>query len=137
MTYARSQLISDEEPGFYHCVSRCVRRAFLCGFDQATGKDFEHRREWIEERIFKLADSFAVSMYAYAVMSNHTHVVLRSDPQVPWRWSDQEVAERWLAVFPGSISNRDDPACVERATLALLGNSERLDVIRQRLSSIN
>ena len=47
------------------------------------------------------------------------------------------MAERWLAIFPGSISNREDPACVERATLALLGNAERLEVIRQRLGSIS
>ena len=137
MAYPRSQLVSDEEPGFYHCVSRCVRRAFLCGTDSSTGKDFEHRRQWIEDRIFKLANSFAVSVYAYAVMSNHTHLVLRSDPQTPWQWSDREIAERWLAIFPGSISNRDDPVCVEHATLALLGNAERLDVIRQRLGSIS
>ncbi|WP_376692367.1 transposase [Wenzhouxiangella sp. EGI_FJ10409] len=137
MAYPRSQLVSDEEPGFFHCISRCVRRAFLCGVDARSGKSFEHRRQWIEDRIFKLADSFAVSVYAYAVMSNHTHVVLRSDPQAPWRLSDWEVAERWLAVFPGSISNRDDPACVERATLALMGNTERLNVIRQRLGSIS
>ena len=67
MTYPRSQLVSNEEPGYYHCVSRCVRRAFLCGVDHATGKDFEHRRQWIEDRIFKLAESYAVSVYAYAV----------------------------------------------------------------------
>lgn len=137
MTYPRSHLVSDEEPGFYHCVSRCVRRAFLCGRDSLTGRSFEHRRQWIEERIFKLADAFAVSVYAYAVMSNHFHVVLRNDPQAAWQWSDREVAERWLAIFPGSISDRDDPACVERATLALLGNSERLAVIRQRLGSVS
>ena len=137
MAYPRSQLVSDEEPGFFHCVSRCVRRAFLRGVDQHSGKDFEHRRQWIEERIVQLAESFAVSVYAYAVMSNHCHIVLRSDPGVSWQWSDRKVAERWLAIFPGSISNRDDPACVERATLALLGNTERLHVIRQRLGSIS
>ncbi|QOC21579.1 transposase [Wenzhouxiangella sp. AB-CW3] len=70
-------------------------------------------------------------------MSNHVHAVLRSDPVTPWQWTDREVAERWLALFPGSISDRDDPAYVERATLALLGNAERLDVIRQRLGSIS
>lgn len=137
MAYPRSQLVSDEEPGFFHCVSRCIRPAFLCGFDSATGRDFEHRRQWIEERIFKLADSFAVSVYAYAVMPNHFHIVLRADPTASWGWTDREVADRCLAIFPGSISNRDDPACVERATLALLGNAERLDVIRQRLGSIS
>jgi len=137
MTYPRSQLVSDEEPGFYHCVSRCVRRAFLCGRDTFTGKSFEHRRQWIERRIHELAEHFAVSVFAYAVMSNHFHIVLRNDPHQARAWSDREVAERWLALFPGSISNRDDPACVEKATLALLGNAERLAVIRQRLGSIS
>ena len=51
MAYPRSQLVSDEEPGFFHCVSRCVRRAFLCSLDQHSGKNFEHRRQWIEDRI--------------------------------------------------------------------------------------
>jgi REP element-mobilizing transposase RayT len=137
MTYPRSHLVSDEEPGFYHCVSRCVRRAFLCGRDAFSGKNFEHRRKWIERRIFELAEHFAVSVFAYAVMSNHLHIVLRNDPKQAWAWSNREVAERWLALFPGSISDRDDPACVENATLALLGNAERLDVIRQRLGLIS
>ncbi|MDZ7792082.1 MAG: transposase [Xanthomonadales bacterium] len=137
MTYPRSHLVSDEEPGFYHCVSRCVRRAFLCGRDSCSGRSFEHRRQWIEDRILELAEHFAVSVFAYAVMSNHFHIVLRNDPQQARIWSDREIAERWLALFPGSISDRDDPACVEKATLALLGNAERLDVIRQRLGSIS
>jgi len=67
MTYPRSHLVSDEEPGFYHVVSRCVRRAFLCGNDRFTGRCFEHRRGWIEDRILDLAESFAVSVYSYAV----------------------------------------------------------------------
>jgi REP element-mobilizing transposase RayT len=94
MTYPRSQLINDEEPGFYHCVSRCVRRAFLCGRDPQSGRSFEHRRQWIENRIFALAENFAVSVFAYAVMCNHFHIVLRNDPQQAWGWSDCEVAER-------------------------------------------
>jgi REP element-mobilizing transposase RayT len=95
MTYPRSHLVSEAEPGFYHVVSRCVRRAFLCGKDRVTGRCFEHRRQWIEDRILELADSFAVSVYSYSVMSNHFHVVLHVDPTVPASWSDNEVARRW------------------------------------------
>jgi len=80
MTYPRSHLVSEDEPGFYHVVSRCVRRAFLCGFDKVTKKCFKHRRHWIEDRILELADCFSVSVYSYAVMSNHFHVVLHVDP---------------------------------------------------------
>jgi|GEM_PF-4210848 len=105
MTYPRSHLVSEEEPGFYHVVSRCVRRAFLCGQDRVTGRCFEHRRAWIEDRILELADAFAVSVFSYSVMSNHFHVVLHVDPTVPASWSDEEVARRWLAAFPGGIGD--------------------------------
>ncbi len=76
MPQPRCRLVSLEATPYYHVVSRCVRRQFLCGFDRDTGKDFSHRRDWIRERIFKLADIFAVDICAYAVMSNHVHLVL-------------------------------------------------------------
>lgn len=114
MTYPRSQLVDTENAGFYHCVSRCVRRAFLCGRDRLTGQNFDHRKDWIEARILELAECFAVSVYAYAVMSNHLHVVVRVDPQAALEWSDTEVARRWLQAFPGSLSNPDDPSALER-----------------------
>ena len=79
ITYARSQIAPPGEYGCFHVVSRCVRRAFLSGSDQLTGKNFDHRRHWIEERIHFLAESFAVSTYSYAVMLNHTHIVLSVD----------------------------------------------------------
>jgi hypothetical protein len=55
MTYARSQLIPTGSPGTFHCVSRCVRRAFLCGEDRYRGQSFEHRRQWVEDRMQELA----------------------------------------------------------------------------------
>jgi len=46
---------------------------------------------------------------AYAHMSNHVHVILRNRPDVVALWSDQEVARRWLALFPGRVGNKPDP----------------------------
>jgi hypothetical protein len=64
----------------------------------------ECRHAWIEDRILELADSFAVSVYSYSVMSNHFHIVLHVDPTVSAIWSDDEVARRWLMAFPGAYS---------------------------------
>ena len=63
MPLPRRSLVSDEHPGAYHVMSRCVRRAFLCG-DQT-----EHRRAWVRDLIHQAAGAFAVEVLAYAVMS--------------------------------------------------------------------
>ena len=62
MPRARSELVSLEDTPNYHCVSRCVRKAFLCGVDRETGINYEHRREQIENRLLTLADIFAIDV---------------------------------------------------------------------------
>ncbi|WP_284320516.1 hypothetical protein [Dyella acidisoli] len=137
MTYPRHHIVTPETGGFYHCVSRCVRRAFLCGEDAYCGRSFEHRRAWVEERLLELAECFAVGLYAYAVMSNHLHVVLSVEPQAAQHWSDEEVAERWVRVFPARVGDAvDEEACREKIQ-RLLGNAERLAEVRLRLGSLS
>lgn len=80
MAAPRHQLVDPAAPGYYHCVTRCVRRAFLCGTDPFSGRSFDHRKTWIESRLIDLAGIFAVGLYAYAVMSNHVHAVIHVDP---------------------------------------------------------
>ena len=82
-----------------HCTSRCVRKAFLCG-----GKDgrFDHRRQWVEDRLRLLTGAFAVEVASYAVMSNHFHVVLRMLPGTVGAWSASEVVRRWWTAYPPS-----------------------------------
>ena len=75
MATPRRRLMNPALSEVFHCTSRCVRRAFLCGWDPASGRDFEHRRLWIDERISELALYFGISVISSSVMSNHFHVV--------------------------------------------------------------
>ncbi|MEO7935461.1 MAG: transposase [Dokdonella sp.] len=136
MTTARSLLVDSESPGYYHCVSRWVRRAWLCGIDPYDGKSYEHRREWVEGRLLELAEIFAVGIYAYAVMSNHVHVVVRIDPNAAIEWTPEEVASRWVRLFPATADGEIDPIACQIKEQNLLGNAERLEICRQRLSSL-
>ena len=103
MPEPRYRQVSIEDTPYYHCISRCVRRAFLCGSDPVTGFNFEHRRQWIVDRIKLLSSVFAVDLCAYAVMSNHYHIVIRINADEVKQWSDEEVAKRWMQIFSGPL----------------------------------
>ena len=99
MTLPRSQQIIPGQPGFYHCISRCVRRAWLCGDDPLTARNYDYRRQWIVERLHTLSACFAVDIYAYSVMSNHTHLVLHVEPDRIDQLKDAEVIRRYKTVW--------------------------------------
>jgi len=103
MPQPRSSQISLSDTPYYHCVSRCVRRSFLCGIDNYSGQSYEHRRGWVEERLLFLASVFSIDICAYAVMSNHVHVVLHVDVKQTQVWSDNDVAERWHRLHKGTL----------------------------------
>ena len=94
MTRARKRQVDLASTHYYHCVSRCVRRSWLCGEDSETGRNYDHRRGWIVDRIRHLCAVYAIDVCAYAVMSNHYHVVLRIDPTRVDSWSNEELIER-------------------------------------------
>ena len=99
MTRARKELIDLNTTPYYHCVSRCVRRAFLCGVDHLTGNNYEHRKIWVVERLTELSEVFAIEVCAFAVMSNHCHVVLRVDQHKAQSWSEAQVMAQWGKLF--------------------------------------
>jgi REP element-mobilizing transposase RayT len=111
-----------------------VRRAFLCGVDDYSGHSFEHRKAWVEARIHLVAECFAVCVHAYAVMSNHLHLVLRIDPGETSTWRDEDVVARWVRLFP---PREDSHAAIEHKHLRLLADPDRLDLIRRRLGSLS
>jgi endoglucanase len=66
MARPRQTIVSLEETPNYHCCSCVVRKAFSCGLDDVTDEHVEHRREWVDSRIVKLATIFAIDIHACA-----------------------------------------------------------------------
>lgn len=99
MTRARKELVDFDTTPYYHCICRCVRRAFLCGEDHLTGKNYEHRKGWVLERLSTLQQVFAVDLCAYAIMSNHYHLVVRLNRDQAESWDEEEVMRRWEWLF--------------------------------------
>jgi REP element-mobilizing transposase RayT len=134
----RSEVFDEKAVGIYHCTQRCVRRAFLCGEDPVTGQSFEHRKDWIRDRLEELAAIFAIDVIGYSVMGNHLHVVLRNRPDLAKNWSDREVARRWLNLFPLRRDAQGRPAEPEERELQMLtSDRKRIAELRSRLAHLS
>ena len=134
MAQPRSQLVRTDTASTFHCVQRCVRRAFLCGIDRYTGQSFEHRRHWVQARIALVASCFAADVLAYAVMSNHLHIVVHMDPTHISSWNDEAVVERWLTLFP---PRNDNHHAREHKRQRILQDVPYLTEIRRRLGDLS
>src|SRR5262245_53979238 len=103
MPRPRSQQVHLEAATYYHCISRCVRRAFLCGNDRVTGRSFDHRKGWLRDRLKELTNIFAIDICAYGLMSNHFHVILHIDRPRALAWTDEQITERYGKIFPSVV----------------------------------
>jgi REP element-mobilizing transposase RayT len=137
MTRPRKALISLADTPYYHITSRCVRRAYLCGIDHYSGQNYEHRRQWVVDRIRLLSSLFAIDVCAYAVMSNHYHLVLKICPEQLKDLPEEAIMDRWCALFKGPLliqryRNGETLMPYERTTV-----SDIISVWRSKLSSIS
>jgi REP element-mobilizing transposase RayT len=130
MTMPRRQIVDVAVTRYYHCISRCVRRAFLCG------EGVTHRKTWIEARLELLARHFAVSVCGFAILDNHLHVLCRLDPGIADGWSDEEVVSRWIAVYRPSCLNIDNPATVQAWIDQQCQDTARVARYRERLQDL-
>ncbi len=137
MTQARRTRISLTDTPYYHCINRCVRRAYLCGEDNTSGHSYEHRRQWIVDKIKGLSSVFAIDVCAYAIMSNHYHVVLHVDSKRVLAWDEDEVVQRWKSLFKGAFMvdryTRGECVCEAEKGKA----RELIDLWRERLVDIS
>lgn len=130
MTMPRTQLVDSSVTSYYHCISRCVRRAFLCG------EGCEHRKQWIEDRLQELASVFAIEVCAYAVLDNHMHVVLRLNDVAAKAWSDEEVVRRWGKLFPARGKDRKPLEVTDAWVEAHLKDTKWVAETRKRLNEL-
>ncbi|WJG07752.1 transposase [Aliiglaciecola sp. LCG003] len=137
MPRSRSSQISLVDTPYYHCVSRCVRRSFLCGVDSYSGRSFEHRRDWVEKRLLHLASVYAIDICAYAVMNNHVHVVLCVDNCLADSWSLDEVLQHWHLVHKGTLLSQKYFSNDDISETEMISLSETAEVYRQRLYDIS
>ena len=120
MTQSRLSQVNVDETPYYHCVTRCVRRAYLCGRDRVSGKNFDHRKLWVVERLRVLSSVFAIDVCAYAVMSNHLHVVLHVDRERAEGLDAEEVVERYTKLFRMAKPQYDSASDKEKSRLVTL-----------------
>lgn len=102
MTIARRNQVCLEVTPVYHCVTWCVRRSYLCGYDTLTRRNCDHRLAWIEDRLLLLAEVFCVEILGYSIMCNHYHVILKVKKDKADQLSDEEVIARWLKLYKGT-----------------------------------
>ena len=131
MTMARAHLVDPAVSRWYHCVTRCVRRAFL------LGEGPNDRKQWIEHRLEELAEIFAVSVGGFSVLDNHLHVLVRLDPEVAQGWSDEEVVRRWGRLFPPRDQARRPLPVSDEWVQGHLLNAAWAARARQRLHSLS
>ncbi len=137
MTRARNQQVSIEATPYYHCISRCVRRAFLCGEDPVSGANFDHRKVWLVEKMKELSGIFAVDICAYAVMSNHYHLVLHVNETQANNWSQEEVETRWKRLFRNNALLEEASRMSATARVANEQQQKAVAMWRNRLSDIS
>jgi hypothetical protein len=135
----RRDIIDESVVGIYHCTARCVRRAFLCGKDSYTGKDYSHRKTWVRERLVQLSAIMAVESSFFAAMDDHLHVLLRNRPDIVKRWPDEEVILRACRLFPYKFRKMgvEDEKPTDQQIRSFVGDQELVQEMRGRLSSIS
>ncbi|CAM2006237.1 transposase [Acanthopleuribacter pedis] len=138
MTEPRRDLINETEIHIYHCISRCVRRTRLCGFDKESGRDYTHRRFWMLARLSELADIFTIDICNFAIMENHFHLILRNRPDLAAQLRPADIAKRWLKLYPKRRNAHGQPETPNRAEVdAILDQPGRVETLRGRLASIS
>lgn len=136
MTTPRSSQIDLSATPYYHCIARCVRRSYLCGYDSERNKDFSHRKQWIVDRIKCLSQIFYIDICAFAIMSNHYHLVLHVNQVDSIQATLDELLGRWQQIFPSDairLKKKLDACIIDKDKLC----AKTTKTLQDRLASIS
>jgi REP element-mobilizing transposase RayT len=133
VTIARAHLVDPAVTRWYHCSTRCVRRALLLGDVQGP----TDRKSWIENRLHELAQIFSVAVGGFALLDNHLHLLVRLDPKVAAQWSDEEVVRRWGRLFPPRDKERKPLPLSKEWVKSRLDDAVWVAKTRGRLASLS
>ena len=136
-TFARKDIVKQEEISTYHLYNRCVRKAFLCGIDKDTGIDYEHRRSWIFDRVKFVSDIFLIETGSISVMNNHFHLTARIRPDLAKALSDDDIIERWWKLYPRKIKGKYEATPPPELIEKWKNDTEWLEETRKRLYSVS
>lgn len=135
---ARKDIYDKHNVGVYHCFSRCVRRARLCGDDEFSGKNYDHRKDWIEGLLEIAAAAYVIDILTFGILDNHFHVMLRNRPDLKKKLGPMAVARRWLLLHP---IRRDENGKACEPTMdeimAITRDKRRIKELRGRLADIS
>ncbi|MCA9136787.1 MAG: hypothetical protein KDB00_08510 [Planctomycetales bacterium] len=134
----RSDKIDPRTIQVIHAVSRTTRACWLLGDDPISGKNYDHRKDWIENLVVRFAAQFAIDVLSYSILSNHHHHLFRSRPDIVDTWDDTEVARRWMMICPKRKDEDGNPMQPTNAELDTIRNCPtKLEETRQRLSDVS
>jgi REP element-mobilizing transposase RayT len=89
------------------------------------------------DRIKLLCSVFAVDLCAYAIMSNHYHIVVRISAEHLDDWTDEEVAHRWMQIFSGPLLMHQYLANADLTSTELKRVAELFVTWRERLADLS
>src|SRR5271170_7967502 len=127
MATPRCRLVDLAVARWYHCITRCVRRAFLINDGSSD------RRAWIERRLEELGQIFAIAVGGFSILDNHLHTLLRVDPETASGWTDEEVVRRWGRLFPPRNPRREIVPVSDQSVRERLSDRDWVAESRRRL----
>jgi hypothetical protein len=136
--YARKLITLEGEVASYLLTNKCVRGAFLCGEDRASGRNYSHRKKWLEDRIkYVINNCFFIDLLSYSILCNHFHTTVTTRQDIAALAPDEEIIQRWWKLFPRKIKGihpEEPPAELKEKWL---NDKKWIEARRARLCSIS